>query len=1401
MEFTYVRDGQPIEGKINPVTKEKGEPIHAWAAGLRVGDIIQSFGGQATPTAYDFSQIQEAYAAGENVEIKVRRDREDKTIMLILGYYPGELDGAAHFKIMPGGGHGARIVDVMVSPARNEALSYDTEGVFIVWGIEDMKPKKRFIVPTGFGKVGKATLARDGRMLGLICTFGVKRSTFVVDLDRLDVVAYLAIPENRNDFLFSEIALAPDSSGVVCAQNFWDEKQRPLGESRLFYFDLKAAGLLEKNAAAGTEQPIMLAGQKFAEFPANLVDPLFQGRPDLIAVAVADGTVHQYQVTAAAGPGAAAIAERKKFRLASDLAPIREQTSGLTDKEIIAPGKHPWAGKIKEWLQPRNMAINDKGDLYLATEQSLLRLNQELTPLSWHLFDGRSRADVKGFIEESGISFGTRSLAQRLQIAPEGDLAVQSFFGARELLNQVFPLDREKDLLRQGVVDFAGEVFLQTSQLASTNDEVFTDLEKIFKPGSRSLPSPACNAQEWAVLGRIMKSVHYVNDPWNGDKSDVELLAKLRSRIAALKIPGEELPGKAVAASPQSSVFSLASGLREAVLRKYATDAIHSWKHGLITAKPFEHQNLYYLEDPQAPIIEGHDADRSLLMCGMIPLADSLLYFDEVRREIFILDRKGPRTRPILVSNADVTGHSVIRRFNALALSSDGQTLAVIDSSKGLRDEGLPYQDEFSPFLGPRSNFSDFWNRQPAKQELPRNNEEWLDRVDSSKAAAVKEAFKRCPATYFPLSRALAVTATAPEASFYLRDSPLGGKTAFRVENPLGIWLEVDRNAADRDALQFFSKLAALVAKVRSHDQQTAFLKAAQPLSEPLKKRNDALMDRILKNLPLPGGKPADFRSFETIYPAEYDGQEFWIVENDGRFDTLGTGLSGLASGIWRTSLNGDGGKQIGAAWSGGEYQWLTLSPDRKRLFVVNGATGCIELHDLIAPRRLCRGYMFEDGEWVWWTDEGFFAASPKAMEWIGWSSNQGLGHPAKYFTGEQMFNHFHRPDILAEVMSKGVPAETIAARLGLKFELSAVLRGVPMVEMVRIKDGAKVGTPTLTVQVKATDVGGGIHNLEFFHNGKRLVPDGPAVRGERDQTRGFTVNFQPGKNELRAVAYNENKIMSTPATAVVEYDGTAATTTLHVLSVGINHYQNPRYTLNYCVADADALVAAIQKRGSGIFKEIKIHHLADDQAIRPNIQAEFQKIAAEAEPQDMFVFIFAGHGVMSETADSKESIFHLVPQDVTRLFGDSDLLAEKAISAAQLEQWSAAIKAQKQLMLLDTCQSGGLVDTYAMRGAAEEKAIAQLSRATGTTVIASTGTEQYASEVKELGHGIFTYAILGALDKAEGDANKDGKITVKELEAYVNDKVPELTQKYKGTAQYPNSYSRGQDFPIGIVK
>ncbi|HRX00430.1 MAG TPA: caspase family protein, partial [Cyclobacteriaceae bacterium] len=156
---------------------------------------------------------------------------------------------------------------------------------------------------------------------------------------------------------------------------------------------------------------------------------------------------------------------------------------------------------------------------------------------------------------------------------------------------------------------------------------------------------------------------------------------------------------------------------------------------------------------------------------------------------------------------------------------------------------------------------------------------------------------------------------------------------------------------------------------------------------------------------------------------------------------------------------------------------------------------------------------------------------------------------------------------------------------------------------------------------------------------------------------------------------------------------------------------------------------------------------------------------------------------------------------DVTQLYGRDDMLAEKALSATELKEISRKINAQKQVFILDACQSAAALDAVTRRGVAEERAIAQLARSTGTFWITATGSEQFATEFESLGHGVFTYALIEGLQGKADGGNPDNKITVRELNAYIESRVPELAEEYKGTPQFPSGYSFGNDFPLVIYK
>jgi len=124
-------------------------------------------------------------------------------------------------------------------------------------------------------------------------------------------------------------------------------------------------------------------------------------------------------------------------------------------------------------------------------------------------------------------------------------------------------------------------------------------------------------------------------------------------------------------------------------------------------------------------------------------------------------------------------------------------------------------------------------------------------------------------------------------------------------------------------------------------------------------------------------------------------------------------------------------------------------------------------------------------------------------------------------------------------------------------------------------------------------------------------------------------------------------------------------------------------------------------------------------------------------------------------------------------------------------------IRAQKILLLVDACKSGAVL--VAFRGFEDRKALSQLSRSTGTHVVAASTKDQFAAEVKDLGHGVFTYTLLeGLKGKAAGGSDT---VTVRKLMGYIEEQLPEITKRYKQEAPFPVVDSRGMDFPLVIVR
>ncbi len=464
------------------------------------------------------------------------------------------------------------------------------------------------------------------------------------------------------------------------------------------------------------------------------------------------------------------------------------------------------------------------------------------------------------------------------------------------------------------------------------------------------------------------------------------------------------------------------------------------------------------------------------------------------------------------------------------------------------------------------------------------------------------------------------------------------------------------------------------------------------------------------------------------------------------------------------------------------EVTSLLLSQDGKML-ISHALDGTTKFWDLDTGKEFFEHIHFGKDEWMVKNPEGYFNGTDEARKYIHFVNGTTT------YSVDQFFDEFYRPDLLPKIFSTRGGSSQL---MGIQNKL---LKSPPPSTRIAAIPGE--GSTTAELYVRMVDNGGGVSELKLFHNGKRLTTadDLKLPRGTgKSTTYRQTVTLVGGNNAFEARAINNDNIESSASQVEVFSANSSRNSTCHILAVGINEYENPKMALNYARPDAESFSNLIDDTGVSLFKDIKLHTLFDNQASKENIIKKLEELSTGVDPEDVFIFYYAGHGSMVDNN------FYFIPTESLRLY-DVSSLKKNAIEASELQFYLKNIKALKQLIVMDACQSGGSIELLASRGAAEEKAIAQLSRSAGIHVMASAGSEQFATEFAELGHGLFTYVLIRGLQGEADGAPKDGKVTIYELKSYLDDQVPELTQKLKGSPQYPYTFSRGQDFPLVIKK
>jgi WD40 repeat protein len=342
-----------------------------------------------------------------------------------------------------------------------------------------------------------------------------------------------------------------------------------------------------------------------------------------------------------------------------------------------------------------------------------------------------------------------------------------------------------------------------------------------------------------------------------------------------------------------------------------------------------------------------------------------------------------------------------------------------------------------------------------------------------------------------------------------------------------------------------------------------------------------------------------------------------------------------------------------------------------------------------------------------------------------------------------------------------------------------------PVIAVATPADGATVSADRIHLMGAAASEKG-IARVDITVNGQAVIlHDHRGVTVAPTATPGHSnldfserILLQEGKNEIVITAFDTDNLS---ATRTLRITRGADRGTIWAVVVGISRYKTV-HPLRYADRDAEAFAQYLVDQ-VGVPKD-HVTLLTNEQATLTNLKRSLgTDLKRKGGEKDTVVIYYAGHGAPeadATAADDDGLEKYIVPYDA-----DPQDLYTTGLPMREVETIFQRLHPDRVIFIMDSCYSGATAgrtfQTASRRAVISETFLSRLSKGKGRVVLTASKASEVSEEREDLGHGVFTYYLLEALN-GKADSDGDKVITIDEVYSYVSKRVPEVT----GQNQHP---------------